>query len=191
MRKYLVHFYTGFYIFSVGEVVPRASTTEFCVSFLLLSFCMIVNALIIGEITAYLDDLSKKSNAFSAKINLMNTSMINLNLSRPLKNEIKKFINQTHTTFTLQDELDGFIKGLSASYQLQVTKCSFMVLAQQNQLLKRLAETRMEAMLKQSATQASMKMLSRKGKKLLYDKIVGNLVQNLVNVFTQPDERYI
>lgn len=36
-----------------------------------------------------------------------------------------------------------------------------------------------------------MKMLSRKGKKLLYDKIVGNLVQNLVNVFTQPDERYI
>ena len=82
-------------------MVPRASEYEFSISFLLLSFCMIVNALIIGEITAYLDDLSKKSNAFSAKINLMNTSMINLNLSRPLKNKIKKFINQTHTTSTL------------------------------------------------------------------------------------------
>lgn len=78
--------YTAFYVFTVGEIVPRASSTEFFVSFMLESVCTIINAIIIGYMTAYMDELNRKSAELSAKINLTNTAMINLGLSRPLKN---------------------------------------------------------------------------------------------------------
>jgi hypothetical protein len=90
--------YTAFYIFTVGEIVPRASSEEFAFSFLLESICTIINAIIIGYMTTYMDELSRKSAALSAKINLTNTAMINLDLSRPLKTEISKYIYNTHTT---------------------------------------------------------------------------------------------
>lgn len=104
-RKHLVMLYTAFYVFTVGEIVPRASSTEFAVSFMLESVCTIVNAVIIGYMTTYMDELNKKSAELSAKINLTNTAMINLKLSRPLKNEISKYIYNTHTTKNLQSEM--------------------------------------------------------------------------------------
>lgn len=90
--------YTAFYVFTVGEIVPRASSSEFGFSFLLESICTIVNAIIIGYMTAYMDELNRKSAELSAKINLTNTAMINLGLSRDLKNQISKYIYNTHTT---------------------------------------------------------------------------------------------
>ena len=104
-RKYLVLLYTGFYIFGVGEVVPRADSMEFFSGFVLCSLCTIFNAVIIGYMTTYMDELNKKSAELSAKINLTNTAMINLKLSRPLKNEISKYIYNTHTTKNLQSEM--------------------------------------------------------------------------------------
>lgn len=90
--------YTAFYVFTVGEIVPRATAAEFGFSFLLESICTIVNAIIIGYMSAYMDELSRKSAELSAKINLTNTAMINLQLSRPLKDKISKYIYNTHTT---------------------------------------------------------------------------------------------
>jgi len=49
--------YTAFYIFTVGEIVPRATTSEFMYSFLLESVCTIVNAIIIGYMTTYMSEL--------------------------------------------------------------------------------------------------------------------------------------
>ena len=63
---------------------------------------MIVNAIIIGYMATYMDELNKKSAALSAKINLTNTAMINLQLNKELKMEISKFVYNTHTTETLQ-----------------------------------------------------------------------------------------
>ena len=65
--------------------------------------------------TTYMDELSRKSAALSAKINLTNTAMINLDLSRPLKTEISKYIYNTHTTQTLQHEMQGFLERLKPS----------------------------------------------------------------------------
>ena len=102
--------YTAFYVFTVGEIVPRASESEFAVSFILESVCTIVNAVIIGYMTAYMDELSRKSAELSAKINLTNTAMINLGLTRPLKTEISKYIYNTHTTKNLQNEMTSFLE---------------------------------------------------------------------------------
>lgn len=91
--KYLLFMYTGFYVFGVGEVVPRASESEFMFAFILLSLCTILNAIIIGIMTSFIEELSSKSSKLANKINLTNTAMLNLNLRRDLKNRILKYIH--------------------------------------------------------------------------------------------------
>ena len=49
--------YTGFYIFGVGEIVPRSDTLEFAMGFLLCAICTIGNAVIIGYMTSYTEEL--------------------------------------------------------------------------------------------------------------------------------------
>ena len=85
LRKYLILLYTGFYIFGVGEIVPRASANEFFMGFLLCSVCTIINAVIIGYMTNYMEELSSKTAELNEKLNLTNTSMLNLKLSSELK----------------------------------------------------------------------------------------------------------
>ena len=104
--------YTAFYVFTVGEIVPRASRDEFMYSFLLESVCTIVNAIIIGYMTTYMDELGQKSKALSDSINKTNSAMINLKLSLPLKMEIKTYILNTHTTQNLNRERASFLADL-------------------------------------------------------------------------------
>ena len=92
-RQHLVMLYTAYYVFTVGEIVPRASSAEFGFSFLLESICTIVNAVIIGYMTTYMEELNNKSKELSEKINLTNTAMINLQLSPDLKFKISKSNN--------------------------------------------------------------------------------------------------
>ena len=80
-RQHLVMLYTAYYVFTVGEIVPRATSYEFLFSFLLESVCTIVNAVIIGYMTTYMEELNAESRNLSEKINLTNTAMINLDLS--------------------------------------------------------------------------------------------------------------
>ena len=100
--------YTAFYVFTVGEIVPRASTMEFASSFLLESVCTILNAIIIGYMTQYMTELSAKAAELSEKINLTNTAMLNLGLPKGIKQDISKYIYNTHTTHTLQEEMQTF-----------------------------------------------------------------------------------
>ena len=80
--------YTGFYIFGVGEIVPRAGSFEFFCGFIVCSTCTIFNAVIIGYMASYTEELSKKSQDLNLKLNQTNTAMLNLNLSPKLKTEI-------------------------------------------------------------------------------------------------------
>ena len=77
-RRYAVLLYTGFYLFGVGEVVPRSNKSEFGMAFVLLSCCTILNAVVIGYMTTYVDELNRKSQELADRINLTNTAMLNL-----------------------------------------------------------------------------------------------------------------
>ena len=79
-RRYALLLYTGFYLFGVGEVVPRARSTEFVTAFILLSITTIVNAVVIGYMASYVGEMNKKSIELNDKINLTNTAMLNLEL---------------------------------------------------------------------------------------------------------------
>lgn len=141
-RKHLVMLYTAFYVFTVGEIVPRATSAEFGFSFLLESMCTIVNAIIIGYMTTYMSDLDKKSAELSSKINLTNTAMINLGLSPPLKTQISKYIYNTHTTQNLQNEMTKFLQDLKPSLREQVTKTSFIGVIETNYVMSGLLNVR-------------------------------------------------
>lgn len=141
-RKHVVMLYTAYYLFTVGEVVPRAAWTEFAATFLIESVCTIVNAVIIGLMSGYMDELNKKSAELSAKINLTNTAMINLALSRPLKTEISKYTLNTHTTQQLQDEMTGFLEQLKATLRTKVIKTSFSAVIESNSVMRRLLKER-------------------------------------------------
>ena len=97
-RRYLVMMYTGFYLFGVGEVVPRSNWLEFLSAFALLAVSQIVNAAIIGFILTYMEEMNRESSEYSKKISLCNTAMLNLKLSTALKTEIIKFVMSTHNT---------------------------------------------------------------------------------------------
>lgn len=136
-RKYLVLLYTGFYVFGVGEVVPRASGTEFFMGFILCSLCTISNAVIIGYMSTYMVELSKKTAELNKKLNLTNTAMLNLQLSQVLKSQITQYIYQTHTTKQLQSEFENFMGQISPVYKRKVTKETFSYLVEKNSVLKR------------------------------------------------------
>lgn len=92
-RRYAIMMYTGFYLFGVGEVVPRSTWYEFAGAFFLLSLSQIANAAIIGVLLSYLEDLNIEASTVSAKVSLVNTAMLNLELSKGLKTDVMEFIN--------------------------------------------------------------------------------------------------
>jgi len=128
-------------VFGVGEIVPRASSNEFFAAFFLCSVCTIINAVIIGYMTSYMDELSGKTAALNDKLNLTNTAMLNLKLSNSLKSQIKQYIYQTHTTKQLQGELTGFMDRISPVYKRKVTKETFTDLVRKNSVLKIIKKT--------------------------------------------------
>ena len=78
--------------------MPRTSSTEFFVAFSLLAICTIVNAVLIGYMASYAEELTKDSREFQNKLNLTNTAMINLDLQRDLRTKIHEYINNTYMT---------------------------------------------------------------------------------------------
>ena len=142
--------YTAFYVFTVGEIVPRASTTEFCTSFMLESICTIVNAIIIGYMTTYMDELGSKAKELSNSINLTNTAMINLQLSIELRQKISKYIFNTHTTKALNYDRGKFLDDLKLSLREEVTASSFVGMAKANFVLINVVETKYKSIIDQS-----------------------------------------
>ena len=189
-RKYFVLLYTGFYVFGVGEIVPRAGTFEFLSAFILCSLCMIFNAVIIGYMTSYMEELNKKTAELSEKLNLTNTAMLNLNLSRNLKQQITQYIYQTHTTKQLQSELTNFMTQISPIYKRKVTKESFKDLVKRNTTLKEIKKQFME--MKRATIPRTWKPARRKAyEQRESDKCITSLVVKLESIFTSPDMIYM
>jgi len=100
--------------------------------------------------TQYMDELSKKAADLSAKINLTNTAMINLELPPPLKQKISKYIYNTHTTNNLQTDMEKFLRDLRPELKSQVEKTSFMIVIEQNYVMRALLKKRTDDIYEQS-----------------------------------------
>ena len=173
-RKHLVMLYTAYYVFTVGEIVPRATSTEFGVSFLLESICTFVNAVIIGYMTTYMDELNKKSAELSTKINLTNTAMINLNLPRHIRTEISKYIYNTHTTEGLQTEMTEFLDKTKPSLQKRVIKTSFVATIEANYVMRNMLKERTDQIFMMSLNM--MKTQIKNARARFREKLITKLV---------------
>ena len=137
-RAYFVGLYTGFYLFGVGEVVPRVDAQEFIIAFALLAVCTIANAVLIGYMASYAEELTKDSRLFQEKMNLTNTAMLNLDLQRDLRTKIHEYINNTHTTQKRQAELIEFMRQVSPQYRLKCQEQVFAGVTDDNPVLVKL-----------------------------------------------------
>lgn len=184
-RRYLIMMYTGFYLFGVGEVVPRSSWQEFFGAFMLLAFSQIANAAIIGFILTYMEELNRESSEYSKKISLCNTAMLNLKLSTPLKTEIMKFVMSTHHTKKLQQEYEYFMKDLTPYYQSKVTSETMHEITTKNFILKTSIDRYVQMQMKQTGTKGQKK------EKEFHQNAITYLVQKLSSKFSTPGMKYI
>ena len=139
LRKYFVSFYTGNYLFGVGEVTPK-TMTEVMVSIPILIVSSIMNGLIIGNMALYIAELQKKESEFQKKMDTVNTAMNNLKINASLRREVNEYFITTNSTSTLQAELDDFMrKRISQTYRvicsIQIFKESIATNAIWKQLL--------------------------------------------------------
>jgi len=183
--------YTGFYIFGVGEIVPRSSSFEFFMGFILCSACTIANAVIIGYMTSYMEELNKKTAELNEKLNLTNTAMLNLNLSSGLKSQIKAYIYQTHTTKQLQSELTNFMNQISPVYKRKVTKESFKDLVKKNVVLAQIKSIYLDQKHRFINSKNYPPQRRRALEKKEEDKCITQLVVKLESIFTSPDMIYL
>ena len=105
--------------------------------------------------TSYMEELNKKSAELAEKLNLANTAMLNLNLSRNLKSQITQYIYQTHTTKQLQSELTNFMTQISPIYKRKVTKESFKNLVKLNSVLRTILKQHIEHKMSSLSTKVS------------------------------------
>ena len=174
--------YTGFYLFGMGEVVPRSSEAEFLGAFCLLAFSQIANAAIIGFILTYMEELNYEAANYSRKLSLCNTAMINLKLSTPLKAEVIEYVMQTHHTKKLQEEFNLFVKDMTPSLLKKVKKETMKGLTQKNFIL----HTAIQRYIKSHNISGS-----RREKAELNSKAINYLVEDMEKAFTTPGQIYM
>ena len=85
----------------------------------ILILSSIVNGLIIGNMALYLAELYKKKHEFQRKMDIVTTAMRQIDTPPELRDEINDFFFTTHSTSTLQNELNDFMKKrISQTYRI-------------------------------------------------------------------------
>lgn len=133
-----ISWYIGFYLFGIGEVCPRTENEIFLAIPILIVSC-IMNGLIIGNMSLYLQELNKKDDEFQQKLDSVNTAMNSLNLDKNLKREISEFFITTNNTSVLQQELDEFMTDrISQTYRILCQKEIFRKTIKENYLTRKI-----------------------------------------------------
>ena len=100
--------------------------------------------------------------------------MINLELRRPIKTEISKYLYNTHTTKNLQTEMDDFLGKIKPSLREKVTKTSFVAVIDANYVMRNLLKERTDQIFQMSMNM--MKTQIKNAKMKFKDKLVTKLV---------------
>lgn len=80
--------------------------------------------------------LNRKSTKFQEKLDTVNTAMKNMKLSENTQKKVQNYIMSTQSTLDHQQEMDSFLKLISPSLRLEVTKHIFSMIVVKNNLFK-------------------------------------------------------
>jgi hypothetical protein len=138
-HMYLDYLYVAFYMFGVGEVVARV-TLELQVVVMILLGGIIVNAVVIGELTQIFSTLGEAEAVFLRKMDGANTAMLILDLDKDLNKEVIAFLNKTNDTQVRQKQFTDLLGSIKPSSQRDVLKFIFSECTKQNEIFEKLID---------------------------------------------------
>ena len=95
--QYLVVLYTSVLALGGNEMGPRTDT-EILVMFTILIFLTMYNALIFGDMTVLVSEVTKKASNFQDQIDVANTAMKNMQLPGDAQNKVRTYLITTQGT---------------------------------------------------------------------------------------------
>ena len=118
-----------------NDIGPRRDLQLiFCVTTLLI--WAIINANIFGNLAVLVSALNRKSTKFQEKLDTVNTAMKNMKLPEETQKKVQNYIMSTQSTLDHQQEMDSFLKLISPSLRLEVTKHIFSMIVVKNEMFK-------------------------------------------------------
>ena len=117
--QYFEMLYYALLIFGGNDISPNG-LFQIAFIIIMLIFCSIANAIILGNITVMLTSLNRKSSRFQEKLENVTDVMKNLKLNENLEKDIKHYISYIENTYENQKEMDTFLSILSPSLKRKV-----------------------------------------------------------------------
>lgn len=118
--QYCTSLYHAVLMLGGNDVGPRGEY-ELIFTSVILIFCAIVNAIILGNFAVMLQSLNRKSSMFQEKVEKVTDVMKKLSLHDEVKKDIRYYIEYTDNTQEDQREMDAFLSILSPSLKKRVT----------------------------------------------------------------------
>jgi CRP-like cAMP-binding protein len=133
--KYFNAVYHSTLLLAGNDIGPRGDfQLFFCVATLLI--CAIINANIFGNLAVLVSALNRKATKFQDKLDTVNTAMKNMKLPEDTQKNVQNYIMSTQSTLDHQQEMDAFLKMISPSLRLEVTKHIFSMIVIKNPLFE-------------------------------------------------------
>lgn len=131
--KYWNAIYHSTLLLAGNDIGPRGDfQLIFCVTTLLI--CAIINANIFGNLAVLVSALNRKATKFQDKLDTVNTAMKNMKLPEETQKKVQNYIMSTQSTLDHQQEMDAFLKMISPSLRLEVTRHIFSMIVVKNPL---------------------------------------------------------
>mmetsp|Transcript_14806 Transcript_14806/g.14394 ORF Transcript_14806/g.14394 Transcript_14806/m.14394 type:complete len:128 (-) Transcript_14806:957-1340(-) len=93
----------------------------------------VLNANIFGNLAIIISELKRKEQSFQEQIDVANTTMKDMDLSKEIQMKVKKYLLTTQHTLDSQEEWDDFFALISPSLKREVIAHIFMNILRTNE----------------------------------------------------------
>ena len=97
-----------------------------------LLILVFINATIFGNLAVLISSMNRKSAKFQDKLNSINSAIKNMKLPELIQHKVQDYITSTQSTLDHQQEMEVFMKIISPTLRLEVTRHIFSVVVRDN-----------------------------------------------------------
>ena len=133
IMQYLMSLYHSTVILAGGDIGPRGDVQLWFWIFA-LTFWAFINAIIFGNLAVLISSMNRKSAKFQNKLVSINSAMKNMKLLELIQHKVQDYITLTQSTLDHQQEMKVFMKLISPTLRLEVTRHIFSVVVRDNSI---------------------------------------------------------
>jgi hypothetical protein len=122
--QYFTSLYYSVLLLAGNDMFPQGEL-QLCFATFMLLAAAIINANIFGNIAVLLQQLNRKSTNFQARLENATSTMKGLTIPEKLQKRVQNYLTSTQKTLDQQEEFNNFIKLLSPTLKLEVTRHIF------------------------------------------------------------------